>query len=83
MIKQRRNAVLHPVLHQAARLAGLEEFQRQKERLTSNMESLEKQLASREEQHRAALHSLEMKALLEKKRWRILIDSCCCNISQI
>nr|XP_040050733.1 cilia- and flagella-associated protein 157-like [Gasterosteus aculeatus aculeatus] len=52
----------------AARLAGLEEFQRQKERLTSNMESLEKQLASREEQHRAALHSLEMKALLEKKR---------------
>ncbi|KAM8885939.1 cilia- and flagella-associated protein 157-like [Spinachia spinachia] len=52
----------------AARLDGLLEFQRQRERLTSNVESLEKQLARREEQHRAALHTLEMKALLEKKR---------------
>ncbi|KAM7391135.1 hypothetical protein PAMP_021849 [Pampus punctatissimus] len=52
----------------AARLANLEEFQQQKEQLMSNMESLEKQLSSQEEEHKAAIHSLEMKALLEKNR---------------
>ncbi|XP_032370898.1 cilia- and flagella-associated protein 157 [Etheostoma spectabile] len=50
------------------RLANLEEFQKQKEQLTSNMESLEKQLANQNEEHKAAIHSLEMKALLEKTR---------------
>ncbi|XP_054466158.1 cilia- and flagella-associated protein 157-like [Anoplopoma fimbria] len=52
----------------AVRLAGLEEFQKQKEQLTSNVESLKEQLASQEEKHKAAIHDLEMKALLEKKR---------------
>ncbi|XP_070759876.1 cilia- and flagella-associated protein 157-like [Enoplosus armatus] len=52
----------------AARLASLEEFQKQKEQLTSNMQSLEEQLAGQKEEHKAAVHSLEMKALLEKKR---------------
>ncbi|KAL6114858.1 cfap157 [Pungitius sinensis] len=52
----------------AAKLAGLEEFRGQKERLTSEVASLQKELARRGEQHRAALHSLEMKGLLEKKR---------------
>uniref|UniRef100_A0A8C2WRL3 Cilia- and flagella-associated protein 157 n=1 Tax=Cyclopterus lumpus TaxID=8103 RepID=A0A8C2WRL3_CYCLU len=51
-----------------ARLAGLEEFQEQKEQLTSDLESLRKQLAGQEERHEAALHNLEMNALLEKKR---------------
>ncbi|XP_068460769.1 cilia- and flagella-associated protein 157-like isoform X2 [Clinocottus analis] len=51
----------------AARLAVLEEFQEQKEQLTSDLESVRKQLCSQEVQHRAALHHLEMKALLEKK----------------
>ncbi|TKS77927.1 Cilia- and flagella-associated protein 157 [Collichthys lucidus] len=51
-----------------ARLAGLEEFQKQKEELISNMESLEKQLTSQKEKHKADVHSLEMKALLEQKR---------------
>lgn len=39
----------------------------------SNMETLEKQLASQMEEQKAAVHSLEMKALLEKKRLRQLI----------
>ncbi|XP_047197215.1 cilia- and flagella-associated protein 157 [Hippoglossus stenolepis] len=49
-------------------LASLEEFKRQREQLTSNMESLEKQLTSQEEKHTADLHNLEMTVLLEKKR---------------
>ncbi|XP_029295998.1 cilia- and flagella-associated protein 157-like [Cottoperca gobio] len=52
----------------AVRLASLEEFQKQREQLMSNMESLEKQLASQKEEYKAAIHSLEMKALLENKR---------------
>lgn len=36
----------------------------------SSMESLEKQLASQEEEYKAVIHSLEMKALMEKKRLR-------------
>lgn len=58
---------------QAARLAGLEEFQKHEEQLMSNMESLEKQLAGQKEEHKAAIHSLEMKALMEKKRLGLLI----------
>lgn len=34
------------------------------------MESLEKQLTSQKEKHKADVHSLEMKALLEQKRLR-------------
>ncbi|XP_071340021.1 cilia- and flagella-associated protein 157-like [Trachinotus anak] len=51
-----------------ARLASLDEFQKQKEQLISNMESVEKQLATQREEHKADIHSLEMKALLEKRR---------------
>ncbi|XP_062239399.1 cilia- and flagella-associated protein 157 [Platichthys flesus] len=49
-------------------LASLEEFKRQREQLTSNMESLERQLASQEEKHKADLHNLNMSVLLEKNR---------------
>lgn len=35
----------------------------------SSLESLEKQLASQKEEHKDDIHSLEMKALLEKRRW--------------
>jgi len=52
------------------RLAGLEEFQEQREELVSNMESLEKQLACQKERHKDEIHSLEMKVLLEKRRLR-------------
>ncbi|XP_070820786.1 cilia- and flagella-associated protein 157-like [Chaetodon trifascialis] len=52
----------------ASQLAGLEEFQKQKEQLMSNMESLEKQLVGQKKDHKAAIHSVEMKALLEQKR---------------
>lgn len=41
----------------------------------SNMESLEKQLASEKKEHKAAIHSLEMKALLEQNRLRLLIHT--------
>ncbi|XP_068594883.1 cilia- and flagella-associated protein 157 [Brachionichthys hirsutus] len=51
----------------AGRLADLEEFQEQKEQLISHMESLEKQLANRMEEHKDEIHSLEIKALMEKK----------------
>lgn len=34
----------------------------------SNMESLEKQLASQKDEHKTDIHNLEMKALLEKRR---------------
>lgn len=34
----------------------------------SNMESLEKQLVSQKEEYKAVIHSLEIKALMEKKR---------------
>ncbi|XP_056232195.1 cilia- and flagella-associated protein 157-like [Seriola aureovittata] len=51
-----------------ARLASLEEFQKEKEQLMSNMASLEKQVAIQKEEHKADIHNLEMKALLEKRR---------------
>lgn len=51
-----------------AQLASLEEFQKQKEQLVSNMESLEKQLAIQKDEHKTDIHNLEMKALLEKRR---------------
>ncbi|KAM6930873.1 cilia- and flagella-associated protein 157-like [Xenentodon cancila] len=53
----------------AARLAALEEFQKQREELMSDVDSLEKQLALQKEEHKEEIHSLEMKALLEKKRF--------------
>ncbi|KAK5859406.1 hypothetical protein PBY51_020961 [Eleginops maclovinus] len=52
----------------ASRLAALEEFQEQREQLMSHMESLEKQLANQKEEHKVTIHSLEMKALMDKKR---------------
>ncbi|KAM4746601.1 cilia- and flagella-associated protein 157-like [Anableps anableps] len=54
----------------AEQLADLEEFQRQKDELTTSVENLEKQLERQKEEHEDELHSLEMKALLEKKRLR-------------
>ncbi|XP_034547552.1 cilia- and flagella-associated protein 157-like isoform X2 [Notolabrus celidotus] len=51
-----------------ARLDGLAEFQRQKEELKSSMESLKKQLTIQEEKHKADIHDLKMKVLLEKKK---------------
>ncbi|XP_041644534.1 cilia- and flagella-associated protein 157 [Cheilinus undulatus] len=51
-----------------SRLDSLDEFEKQREQLKSNMESLEKQLTSQEEDHKDDIHSLEMKALMEKKR---------------
>ncbi|XP_042076060.1 cilia- and flagella-associated protein 157-like isoform X2 [Haplochromis burtoni] len=50
------------------RFASLEAFQGQKEEMMSSLESLEKQLASQKEEHKDDIHSLEMKALLEKRR---------------
>lgn len=38
----------------------------------STMEALEKQLASKKDEHKMDLHNLEMKALLEKRRWLII-----------
>lgn len=35
----------------------------------TKMESLEKQLASQKEEHKATIHSVEIKALMERKRW--------------
>lgn len=58
---------------QVEKLASLEEFQKLKEQLKSNMESLENQLARQKEEHKAAIHSLEMKALMERKRLTLLI----------
>ncbi|XP_061880408.1 cilia- and flagella-associated protein 157-like [Entelurus aequoreus] len=51
-----------------ARLTAVEEFERQKEQMMSKMAALEKQLTNQEEAHAAALHAVEMKALLEKSR---------------
>lgn len=50
------------------RLADLEEFRCQREELMSNMESLEKQLVTQKEEHKAAIHTIEMKTLLDKRR---------------
>ncbi|KAM9858206.1 cilia- and flagella-associated protein 157 [Aulostomus maculatus] len=59
----------------ATRLAELEQFQEQKEQLMRNLESRERQLASQEEEHNAAIHTLEMKALLEKTRFEKEMES--------
>lgn len=59
---------------QVEKLASLEEFQKHKEHLKSNMESLENQLARQKEEHKAAVYSLEMKALMERKRLTLLIQ---------
>ncbi|XP_061585880.1 cilia- and flagella-associated protein 157 [Cololabis saira] len=53
----------------AERLAALEEFQPQRDELLSNVASLEKQLALQTEEHKDEIHSLEMKTLMERKRW--------------
>lgn len=54
------------------RLADLEVFQRQKEQLMSQMKTMEKQLASQEEEHQAAIHRLEIEVLMEKERLDVL-----------
>ncbi|XP_047216061.1 cilia- and flagella-associated protein 157-like [Girardinichthys multiradiatus] len=50
------------------KLADLEEFQRHKDDLMTNMESLEKQLERQKKERKEEIHNLEMKALLEKRR---------------
>uniref|UniRef100_A0A1A7XF68 Cilia- and flagella-associated protein 157 n=1 Tax=Iconisemion striatum TaxID=60296 RepID=A0A1A7XF68_9TELE len=52
----------------AGTLADLDEFQRQKEDLMTNLDHLEKQLEHQEEEHKDQIHDLEMKVLLETKR---------------
>lgn len=54
------------------RLADLEVFQRQKEQLMSQMKTMEKQLASQEEEYQAAIHRLEIEVLMEKERLDVL-----------
>ncbi|XP_056274098.1 cilia- and flagella-associated protein 157-like [Pseudoliparis swirei] len=54
----------------ASRLAGLQEYQAQKEQLISDLDSLRQQLTNQEQRHGVALHGLEMSALLEKRRWQ-------------
>ena len=56
-----------------ARLDALEDFQKHKEKLISDMATLERQLANQEEEHKDAIHSLEMKMLVEQTRLRLLI----------
>ncbi|XP_076005434.1 cilia- and flagella-associated protein 157 [Genypterus blacodes] len=51
-----------------AKLADLEEFQVHKEQLMSDLEFMEKQLANQKEEHKVAIHSMEMKALMERER---------------
>lgn len=58
---------------QVARLADLEEFQKHKEQLMSNLETMEKQQANQKEEHEAAIHSLEMEVLMEKQRLSWLV----------
>ncbi|XP_029960803.1 cilia- and flagella-associated protein 157-like [Salarias fasciatus] len=52
----------------AETLAGLQQFQEQREELMGRVESMEKQLASQKVEHRDDVHSVEMKALMEKRR---------------
>ncbi|XP_069034602.1 cilia- and flagella-associated protein 157-like [Embiotoca jacksoni] len=59
----------------AEKLSRLEEFQKEKETLMSNMESLEEQLTCQKEAHKDDIHSLEMKALLEKRRLEKELES--------
>ncbi|XP_034026696.1 cilia- and flagella-associated protein 157 [Thalassophryne amazonica] len=59
----------------ATKLASLAAFVEQKEQLVSSLASLEKQLVHQQEEHNAAIHSLEMKALMEKQRLKNELDS--------
>ncbi|XP_032433818.1 cilia- and flagella-associated protein 157-like [Xiphophorus hellerii] len=52
----------------AGKLCDLEEFQRQKDWLATNMQNLEKQLERQKEEHKDEIRNLEMKAQLEKRR---------------
>ncbi|XP_043968015.1 cilia- and flagella-associated protein 157 [Gambusia affinis] len=52
----------------AGKLCDLEEFQRQKDVLMTNMENLEKELERQKEEHKDEIRNLEMKAQLEKRR---------------
>ncbi|XP_014328962.2 cilia- and flagella-associated protein 157-like [Xiphophorus maculatus] len=52
----------------AGKLCDLEEFQRQKDGLATNMQNLEKQLERQKEEHKDEIRNLEMKAQLEKRR---------------
>ncbi|XP_030213737.1 cilia- and flagella-associated protein 157 isoform X1 [Gadus morhua] len=52
----------------AGKLASLEEFGEQKERLMSDLSSLEKQLANEKEAHNNQLYELHMEAALERAR---------------
>uniref|UniRef100_A0A8C5GX92 Cilia- and flagella-associated protein 157 n=1 Tax=Gouania willdenowi TaxID=441366 RepID=A0A8C5GX92_GOUWI len=49
------------------RLNSLKEFQEQKETLMTRIEFLEKRLSCQKEEHRDDIHSLEIKALMEKR----------------
>ncbi|CAL8253404.1 unnamed protein product [Boreogadus saida] len=55
----------------AGKLASLEEFGEQKERLMSDLSSLEKQLANEKEAHNNQLYELHMEAALEQARLRL------------
>ena len=57
-----------------ARLDDLEEFQKKKEQLLLNLANLEQQLVDQEEEHKDAIHNLEMKVLMEQTRWRQLLN---------
>uniref|UniRef100_A0A1A8K3Y0 Cilia- and flagella-associated protein 157 n=2 Tax=Nothobranchius kuhntae TaxID=321403 RepID=A0A1A8K3Y0_NOTKU len=57
-------------------LTDLDEFERQREDLMTNLDHLEKKLERQEEEHRNQIHDLEMKLLLEKKRLGEEMETC-------
>uniref|UniRef100_A0A3Q3X8Z4 Cilia- and flagella-associated protein 157 n=1 Tax=Mola mola TaxID=94237 RepID=A0A3Q3X8Z4_MOLML len=56
-------------------LDALEEFKKKKEQLILNLASLEQQLVDQEEEHKDAIHNLEMKVLMEQTRLEKEIQS--------
>lgn len=50
------------------KLVHVEQFLKERDQLMANLEALTKQLSRQEEEHKGVLHTMDMKALLEKKR---------------
>ncbi|XP_053725724.1 cilia- and flagella-associated protein 157-like [Synchiropus splendidus] len=56
------------------RLKDMEEFQKQKEKLLSDLKYMKEQLSSQDEEHKDAIHDLEIKSLLERKSFEKEIE---------
>ncbi|XP_053725722.1 centromere protein F-like isoform X2 [Synchiropus splendidus] len=75
---QKLEASVHALTEQNKTLAqvdSLEQFQKQKQKLLSDIRSMQEQLSSQDMKHKDTIHNMAMKALLERKRIKEAMES--------